>query len=100
VDIAARDKEFGVARLQEPGPKRGPSGLRRQRGGDLRPLQILVVDREREQRRKLLGRIRTIDIDRKVDTVAHRHGEILLRNHPLIGGHAIIGYRNAVARLR
>ena len=84
VNIAARDEEFGVARLQEPGPQRGPSGLRGQRGGDLRPLQVLVVDREREQRGKFLGRIRTIDVDRKIDAVAHRHGDVFLGDHPLM----------------
>ena len=86
VDIAARDKELGVARLQQARPQRGPCRLGRQRCGDVRSLQVLIVDREREQHRKLLGRVRTIDIDRKVDAVAHRHRDILFGNHPLISG--------------
>src|SRR5262245_60100637 len=48
VDIAARDKELSVPCLKESRPQRRPGGLRRQRSGNLRPLQILVVDRERQ----------------------------------------------------
>ena len=82
--IAARNEELGVARLQQAGPERRPGRLRRQRCRDVRPLQVLVVDREREQHRKLLRRVRPIDIDGEIDAVAHRHGDVLFRNHPVV----------------
>src|SRR6476659_8146548 len=44
VHVTARNKKLGVAGFQEAGPKRRPGGLRRQRGGDLRSLQIFVVN--------------------------------------------------------
>jgi hypothetical protein len=43
---------------------------------------------------------RTIDIDRKIDVVAHRHGDVFLRNHSFMSGWAIIMHRKAVTRFR
>ena len=63
VDIAARDKELGVAGFERAGPERRPCRLRRQRIRHIRPLQVLVVDRKRQQRRKLAAVVGPIDVD-------------------------------------
>src|SRR5271156_4016388 len=64
VDIATRHKELRVTCFQQPSPQRRPRWLWRQRRGDVRTLHVLIIDRERQQYRKLLICIRSIYIDR------------------------------------
>ncbi|HEY7246487.1 MAG TPA: hypothetical protein VH678_21645 [Xanthobacteraceae bacterium] len=97
MDIAARDEESGVAGFQETGPERGPCRLRRQRAREIGALQVLVVDGEGEQCRKLLVCIRPVDVDGQVDAVARGHGNVLLGDHARIGRRPIVGDGRSVA---
>src|SRR5262249_22647711 len=63
MDVAARDEEMRVARLQRTRPQRRPCWLRRQRLGHVRALEVLVVDGEGEKGGELLLGVRTVNID-------------------------------------
>ena len=100
VNVAARDEKARVAGFRRAGPQHRPCRMRQRRLGELGALQILVVDREGEQRRELLRRVRTIDVDRDLDAVAHGHEHVLLGDHARVGRRAIVVDRRALAGQR
>ena len=97
--IAARHEKAGVARLQQPRPERRPGGLRRQASRIIRPLQVLVVDGEGEERGKAPLHRRPIDIRAQLHAIAHGHGLIALGDHPVIVRRALVSAGRRVACL-
>src|SRR6476661_2638566 len=67
VHVAAPDEETRVAGLGRTGPQHRPGRMGERRLRRFRTLQVLVVNRERQQGRELFGRFRTIDVDRDLD---------------------------------
>lgn len=97
VHVAARDEKARVAGFRRAGPQHRPGRMRQRRLGELGALQIFVVNRERQQGRELLRRVRAIDVDRDLDAVAHRHEHVLLGDHARVGRCAIVVDRRALA---
>ena len=60
MDVTARDEKLRIARFERACPEGRPGRLRRQRFRNVRTLKVLIVDREREQRRKLVALFRTV----------------------------------------
>ena len=100
VHVAARDEKARVAGFRRTGPQHRPCRMCQRGLGDVGALQVLVVDREGQEGRELLGRVRAIDIDRDLDAVAHRHEHVLLDDHAGIGRGTIIVDRCALAGQR
>src|SRR5262249_4381317 len=100
VHIATPDEKARVAGLRRTGPQHRPRRMRQRRLGDLGALQVLVVDRESQEGRELVGRVRAIDVDRDLDAVAHRHEHVLLGDHAGIGPCTIIVDRYTLAGQR
>jgi hypothetical protein len=53
-------------------------------------LQVLVVDREREQRRDLVADIRPVDVGAEADAVAQRHVHVPLLDELEVSGLAVV----------
>ncbi len=100
VHVAARNEEARVAGLHRAGPQRRPGRLRRDRVRHLGALEILVVDRERQECWKLFTRVGPVDVDRELDAVAHRHRDVLLADHRVIGRRPVVVRRRPVRELQ
>ena len=99
MNVSARNQKVGVAGFLRAGPERSPGRLRRNCLGDVGALDILIVDREREQRRQLFGRVGPIDVDADLHPVAHRNIDVCLADHPRICGGTVVLRRRRRARI-
>jgi hypothetical protein len=100
VHVATPDEKARVAGFRRTGPQHRPCRMGQRRLGEVGALQVLVVDREGQEGRELVGRVRAIDVDRDLDAVAHRHKHVLLDDHAGIGRRTIIVDRCALAGQR
>ena len=100
VHVAARDEKAGVAGFRRSGPQHRPCRMRQGSLRQLGALQVLVVDRKGQERRELVRRFRSIDIDGDLDAVAHGHEQILLRDHPGIAWCAAVPDRRPLSGQR
>ena len=86
VDVAVGDEPLRISPLDDPVPLRRPGRLPDPEVlGHLDPLQILVVHGARVENGERAGRIGPIDVDAERDTVAHRHRQVVVLDHRVVG---------------
>ena len=64
----------------------------------LRRLDLLVVDREREQRRERLVGLRAVDVHAEPHAVAHRHEDVPVDHEPRVAGLAAVPAGDVLGR--
>src|SRR2546421_2816556 len=80
MDVAVGDEPARIAGLDWPEPQWCMRGLRRQHVGNVRALDVLVVQGAGVEDRIFAGCRGTIDIDGELRAVAHRHHDIAFLN--------------------
>ena len=86
VRVAVGHQALGIPSLDHPVPQAGVGRLRRQGLGEFRPLQVLVVYGAGVEHGILALRLGPVDVDRKLDPVAHLHHDVALLDHVLVDG--------------
>src|SRR3981081_2064657 len=84
MNVAVGDEASGVARLYGTEPERCVGGLRWQYIGNVRALNVLVMQSRGIEHGVLAGGIRSIDVHCHARAISHRDTDVSLPDHQLV----------------
>src|SRR6266567_4278207 len=90
MNVAVGDEASGVARLYRTEPERCVGRLRWQYIGDVRALNVLVMQSRGIERGVLAGCIRSIDVHCQARAISHSDTDVSLLDHQFVSARSAV----------